>query len=99
MQRHKRRQDTAACTCEAVRLLTEPGYGGTDTARNLGMHAHRLGRWTRQVAQQHSGVCRGNGHLSAEHAARLRLRKEVKRLRMERESVKKPVSFFASESS
>jgi transposase len=58
-----------------------------------------LGRWKRQVEQQPNGVYRGNGYMSAEHEELLRLRKENKRLRMEREILKKTVSFFASESS
>jgi transposase-like protein len=37
--------------------------------------------------------------MSAEHEELLKLRKEVKRLRMEREILKKTVRFFASESS
>ena len=99
MQRQKRRQYTEEFKCEAVRLVTDHGYGVTETARNLGINAHMLGRWKRQVDQQHNGVYRGNGHMSAEHEELLRLRKEVKRLHMEREILKKTVSFFASESS
>ena len=56
MQRQKRRQYTEEFTCEAVCLVTDHGYGVTETARNLGMNAHMLGRWKRQVAQQHHGV-------------------------------------------
>jgi len=99
MQSQKRRQYTEECTCEAVRLVTDHGYGVSETARNLGMNAHMLGRWKRQVEQQPNGVYRGNGHMSAEHEELLRWRKEVKRLRLEREILKKTVRFFASESS
>lgn len=99
MQSEKRRQYTEEFKREAVRLVTDHGYGVTETARNLGINAHMLGRWKRQVEQQTNGVYRGNGHMSAEHEELLRLRKEVKRLRMEREILKKTVSFFASESS
>jgi DNA invertase Pin-like site-specific DNA recombinase len=56
MQREKRRQYTEEFKCEAVRLITEHGYGVTETARNLGINAHMLGRWKRQVEQQHHGV-------------------------------------------
>ena len=34
---------------EAVRLVTEHGYGVSETARNLGINAHMLGRWKREV--------------------------------------------------
>jgi transposase len=99
MQRPKRRQYTAEFKREAVRLITEHGYGVTEAAHNLGIHAHMLGRWKRQAEQHHNGALGGNGHMSAEHEELLRLRKENKRLRMEREILKKTVSFFASESS
>jgi transposase len=99
MQSHKRRQYTEAFKREAVRLVTDSGYGVSEAARNLGINTTMLGRWKRQAEQHNSGVHRGNGHVSAEHEELVRLRKEVKRLRMEREILKKTVSFFASESS
>jgi transposase len=89
MQSRKRRQYTEEFKCEAARLMTAHGYGVTETARNLGIHAHMLGRWKCQVEQQPNGVYRGNGRMSAEPEELPRLRKEVKRLRMERESLKK----------
>ena len=99
MLNHKRRQYTAEFKREAVRLIIEHGYGVTEAARNLGINAHMLGRWKSQVEQANNGTFGGNGHMSAEHEELLRLRKENKRLRMEREILKKTVSFFASESS
>jgi len=98
MQSQKRRQYTEVFKHEAVRLITEHGYGVTEAARNLGINAHMLGRWKRQVEQQKHAV-RGNGHLSADREELLRLRKENQRLRMERDILKKTVSCFASESS
>jgi transposase len=95
----KRRQYTDEFTREAVRLVTDHGYGVTEAAHNLGIHAHMLGRWKRQVEQQNHGAFARNGPLSAEQEALQRLRQEVKRLRMEREILKKTVRFFASESS
>ena len=88
MQSHKRRQYTEAFKREAVRLVTDHGYGVSEAARNLGINATMLGRWKRQVEQQQNSVYRGNGHVSAEHEELLKLRKEVKRLRMEREILK-----------
>lgn len=95
----KRRQYTDEFKREAVRLVTEQGYGVTEAARNLGINAHMLGRWKRQAEQHHNGLDRGNGQLSADCDELARLRKEVKRLRMEREILKKAALFFANESS
>jgi transposase len=99
MQNPKRRQYTAEFRHEAVRLITEHGYGVTEAARNLGINTNMLGRWKRQIEQQRHGVVRGNGHLSAEHDELVQLRQEVKRLRLEREILKKAALFFANESS
>jgi transposase len=99
MQSQKRRQYTAEFKREAVRLVTEQGYGVTEAAHNLGIHAHMLGRWKRQVETQNNGAFVKNGQVSSEQEELQRLRQEVKRLRMEREILKKTVRFFASESS
>jgi transposase len=95
----KSRQYTDEFTREAVRLVTDHGYGVTEAARNLGINAKMLGRWKRQAEQENHGAFSRNGQRSAEQEALQRLRKEVKRLRMEREILKKTVRFFASESS
>jgi transposase len=98
MQNPKRRQYTAEFRHEAVRLVTEHGYGVTEAARNLGINAKMLGRWKHQIEHQNNGVSRGKGQLSVDHDELLRLRKAVKRLRMEREILKKAALFFANES-
>ncbi len=94
-----RRQHTDEFKREAVRMVTDRGYGVHETARDLGINANMLGRWKRQARESSNGIFSGNGHLTAEQEELVRLRKEVKRLRMEREILKKTVSFFASESS
>jgi transposase-like protein len=39
MQSYKRRQYPEACKREAVRLVTDHGYGVREAARNLGINA------------------------------------------------------------
>jgi transposase len=94
----KRRQYTEECKQEAVRLVPAHGYGVTEAARTLGINAQMLGRWRRQAEWQTTGSMAGNGHLRAEPEELLQLRKEVKRLRMERELVKQAPLLFANES-
>jgi len=60
----KRRHDGGEFTREAVRLVTEQGYGVSETARHLGINAHMLGRWKRQVEAQQSAAFPGNGRVS-----------------------------------
>lgn len=81
----KRRNSSAECKREAVRLIIDHGDGVSETARNLGIHANRLRRWKRQMPDEPHGALPGKGHLSPEQEALRRLRDENKRLRMERD--------------
>jgi transposase len=83
---------------EAVRLITEQGYGVAEAARNLGLNASMLGRWKCAVEQTMNGAFPGNGRVSRDQEEVYRLREENRRLRMERDILKKALGFFASES-
>ena len=98
MTAEKRQSYTAEFKREAVRLVMAHGYGITEAARNLGINATMLGRWKREVEQTMNGALPGNGRVSLEQEEVSRLREENRRLRMERESLKKALGFFASES-
>ena len=95
----KRRVYTAEFKREAVRLVTEHGYGVTEAAHNFGINVKMLGRWKQQAEQQTNSRFGSNRPMAAENEELLRLRQEVKRLRMEREILKKATAFFAKESS
>ncbi len=85
MKLEKRRVYTAECKREAVRLVTDHGYGVSEAAHNLGINVTMLGRWKRHAEAQPNGNVGGNGGMSAEHAELLRLRNENKRWQMERD--------------
>lgn len=99
MMTEKRRVYTAEFKREAVRLVTDHGYGVTEAARNLGINVKMLGRWKQQAEQQTNSRFGSNRPMAADNEELLRLRQEVKRLRMEREILKKATAFFAKESS
>jgi transposase len=84
---------------EAVRLVTEQGYGVSETARNLGINAHMLGRWKREVEAQQSAAFPGNGRGSPAQAELQRLREDNKRLRMDRDILTKALGYCARGSS
>jgi transposase len=98
MMTEKRQTYTAEFKCEAVRLVTEHGYGVGEAARNVGLNAHMLQRWKRELAGRENGVFPGKGRLSRDQEELHRLREENKRLRMERDILKKALGFVASES-
>jgi transposase len=57
-----------------------------------------LRRWKRQLQADQNGAFPGQGHRSAEQEELRRLRDENRRLRMERDILKKATAFFAKES-
>ena len=58
-----------------------------------------LGRWKREHEARENGAFPGKGRLPPDQEEIHRLREENKRLRMEREILKKAAAFFANESS
>ena len=94
----KRREYTDEFKRDAVRLVTEQGYGVTEACRSLDISTSMLRRWRLQFDPS-DPTGNGNSGLSSPEREELeRLRREVKRLRMEREILKKTVTFFANES-
>jgi len=84
---------------DAIRLVTEQGYKQTEAAKNLGIDRSMLVRWMREFRADESEAFRGNGKLTAEQEELRRLREENRRLKMERDILKKATAFFAKESS
>lgn len=94
----KRKNYTAEFKREAVRLVTEKGYSISQAARNLDININMLRRWKHQLEEQDQSAFPGKGHLLPDQEELYRLREENKRLRMERDILKKTVTFFANES-
>jgi transposase len=65
----KRRHYGDAFKREAVRLVSEQGYGVSETARNLGSNAPMRGRWQREVEAPQSAAFPGNGRVSPDQEA------------------------------
>lgn len=94
----KRKQFSKQFKIDAVKLVSEKGYNISEAARNLGIHHSSLRRWKKQFETNGNQAFPGKGHMSPEKEELDRLRKEVKKLRMEREILKKAAAFFANES-
>jgi len=93
MAKKKRRNYTKEFKEEAVRLITEEGYSYAEAGRNLGVNPNLLSRWKHEI----EGVEIDPGGAAAMQAELKRLRKENKRLKLEREILKKAAAFFAKE--
>ena len=97
MSKQKRRKYTEEYKQEAVNLVVEQGYRVSEAARNLGINDNQLRRWVKERSGA-NGQGEGTGKFSAEHEEIRRLREENKRLKMEREILKKATAFFVKES-
>jgi transposase len=92
----KRRKYTQEFKEESVKLITEQGYQIAEASRNLGINENMLGRWKREIEGGGEDNSCPNGSKAMQTELN-RLRKENKRLKMEREILKKAAAFFAKE--
>lgn len=93
-----RRQFSREFKVEAVKLVTERGVSVRQTARDLDIGETVLRRWMRELAGDPQQAFPGQGVLKPEQAEIDRLRKEVAKLKMERDILKKAAAYFARES-
>lgn len=93
--KNKRRRFSPEFKSEAVRLVLEEGYSIAEASRNLDIHENVLRNWIAKTKEESLSSLAG---VEDPRSEVLRLRKEVKRLRMEREILKKAAAFFARES-
>ena len=93
-----RRQFTQEFKDDAVSLVIDQGYSCAEVARRLGVSDNNVNRWVREYRQRNE-IHSADGLSRDEIEAELkRLRKENKRLEMERDILKKAAAFFANES-
>jgi transposase len=97
MSNNKKRKYSKEFKAEAIKLVTEQGYSHSDAGKSLGISHVNISRWVSQL--RGSSIKRETNVLpNAEQQELEMLRKENKRLKMEREILKKAAAFFANES-
>lgn len=92
-----RKKYTKEFKVDSISLVLEQGYSSEEAARSLGLNASVLRRWIKEHKDQNEQAFKGNGKLSEEQAEIRHLREENKRLKMEKEILKKAAVFFAQE--
>lgn len=93
-----RRQFSREFKLEAVRLVKERGVSVAQAARDLELHENVLRKWVREAASDPQHAFPGLGQMKPEQAEIDRLKKEVAKLKMERDILKKAAAYFAKES-
>jgi transposase len=93
-----RRRFDRAFKLEAVKLVRERGVSAAQAARDLDVHENVLRKWIKEFAADPQHSFPGHGQMKPEQQEIERLRREVIRLKAERDILKKATAFFARES-
>jgi transposase len=83
---------------EAVRLVEERGVTVTQAARDLDIHDNVLRRWVRQYREDPAHAFPGAGQMKPEQTEIAQLKKEIRKLKAERDILKKAAAYFAKDS-
>jgi len=80
---------------EAVKLVRERGVTFAQAARDLDVHENVLRKWVREYGDDPSQSFPGKGQMKPEQLEIERLRREVAKLKAERDILKKAAAYFA----
>jgi transposase len=92
----KRRTYSREFKLEAVKLVLEEGASVAQVARDLGINENVLHTWKRKFKEE--GQLADSSKLTPDQKEIRRLRRELERVRQEREVLKKATAYFAKES-
>ena len=85
----ERRKFTREFKLEAVRLIRERGVSYTQASQDLGVHQSQLRDWAKKFAEDPQHSFPGHGQMKPEQLEIARLKREVTKLKAERDP-KKP---------
>jgi len=83
---------------EAVRLVRERGVSMSQAARDLDLHVNVLRKWVSDHDADPGSAFPGHGRLKPEQLEIERLRRELVRMKAERDILKKAAAYFAKDS-
>lgn len=91
----QRRKFSSEYKFEAVRMVKERGVSVAQAARDLGVHENVLRKWVRELSSDPVQSFPGQGNLKPEQLEIARLRREIAKLKAERDILKKAAAYFA----
>lgn len=93
----QRRRFSREFKLEAVRLVQDRGVAVAQAGRDLDVHENVLRKWIREAKADAQHAFPGHGQTRPEQLEIDRLRREVTKLKAERDILKKAAAFFARE--
>jgi len=94
----QRRKFSREFKIEAVRLVRERGVSLAQASRDIAVHENVLRKWVKEIGADPKQAFPGNGQMKPEQLEIDRLRREVAKLKAERDILKKAAAYFARES-
>ena len=82
---------------EAVRLVLEEGRSASEVERNLGIGRSTVARWIREFKEDPEYAFPGKGRLKEPDEEVRNLRRELERVKRERDILKKAITIFSKE--
>ena len=86
----ERRKFTREFKLEAVRLIKDRGVSYVQASQDLGVHTSQLRDWVKKLADDPQHAFPGHGQMKPEQLEIARLKREVTKLKAERDILKKP---------
>ena len=93
----ERRKFSREFKLEAVNLVRERGVTIVQAARDLDVHENVLRKWVKELGRDPKHAFPGHGQMKPEQLEIDQLRKEVAKLKAERDILKKAAAYFAKE--
>ncbi len=93
-----RKKYTREFKLEAVRMMLEQNRTASDVEESLGIGRGLLYGWKSKLMAEGALAFPGNGNVNAHEAELRELRRELSRVRQERDILKKAAAYFAKES-
>jgi len=93
----ERRKFSREFKLEAEKLVRDRGVSAAQASRDLDIHASVLRKWVRELETDPVQAFPGHGQMKPEQLEIARLRKEVAKLKAERDILKKAAAYFARE--
>lgn len=93
----QRRKFSREYKLEAVKLVRERGVSVAQAARDLDVHENVLRKWVKDHGSDPTQAFPGHGQMKPEQLEIERLRREVAKLKAERDILKKAAAYFAKD--